>query len=286
MQFRVIANQAAGNSERIEEAANRLPNAEVVWTETPEDLDHALHDLDDATPVVAGGDGTIHLIANRLVALGMNDRPLGILPMGTGNDLARGLGLPFEPEAAAQRIVSGNPVRLPLMNAPDDEFGVNNAHVGVGVAAARRGSEWKDRLGAFAYSAGSVTEGLTFEGLEVEVAVDDTGLFSGRALAVMVLVGPSAGGGFEPLADVAVAEPILDVVVVDAGDSVADRLGLAISALRGNLEGDDDVARGRGRLIEVEIKEAAAEWELDGEFRDWSSPVRLELSDQAWWVIS
>ncbi len=51
--------------------------------------------------VLGGGDGTMNAAAPALVETKL---PFGILPLGTANDLARSLGLPLEPEAAARVI--------------------------------------------------------------------------------------------------------------------------------------------------------------------------------------
>ena len=56
--------------------------------------------------VAAGGDGTVGAVATHAVGA---DLPLGILPMGTANDVARALGLPLAPETAAAVIASGEP---------------------------------------------------------------------------------------------------------------------------------------------------------------------------------
>lgn len=284
MSFLVVANAAAGSSDGVEAAAALLDAydaCEVQWTEDPEDIDRVLSA--DRTPVIAGGDGSIHLVVNRLAALDRLDRPVGLLPMGTGNDLARGLGIPLDPEEAARHLIRAAPTRLPLLSAPDGEVGVNNAHTGLGVAAARRGAEWKERLGPLSYTAGSITEGLSYDGLSVEVTVDGDMLYSGECLALMVLVGPSAGGGFRPLSDVDPADPILDVLVVGTGER-PDRTGLVANALAGRLEDDDEVLRQRGRRVQATV--GGEEWELDGEFRSWADPVGLSLDARTWTVLT
>ena len=55
--------------------------------------------------IVAGGDGTVSLVADAMAESGGT---LGILPLGTGNDLARELAIPHEPRAAARRIRWGS----------------------------------------------------------------------------------------------------------------------------------------------------------------------------------
>jgi diacylglycerol kinase (ATP) len=281
----IIANADAGSTERVEAALRVLDDvagAEIVWTEGPDDIDAVLEE-DDRQLVLAGGDGSIHLLVNRLAATDTLDRTVGLLPMGTGNDLARGLDLPFDPEEAARRVMSGRPHRLPLLEAPEGELATNNAHAGLGVAAARKGAEWKDRLGSFAYTAGSLVEGLTYEGMEVEVRLDDSLLHSGPALVVMLLIGPSAGGGFRPLPEVEVTEPVIDVLVIESG-SLSERGGIAFAALRGEL-GDHEAAL-RSRATRVEVETGDEEWELDGEFRTWTDPITFRLSNRSWTVLA
>lgn len=59
--------------------------------------------------VAAGGDGTVHLVARALIGTGV---PLGILPMGSGNGLAKDLGLPLEEADAIQTVFYGTPKPL------------------------------------------------------------------------------------------------------------------------------------------------------------------------------
>lgn len=284
MSYLIVANAAAGSTDGVEASARvfeEVDGCDIAWTASDGDVDRILTG-DDRTLVIAGGDGSIHMIVNRLGATGHLERPVGILPMGTGNDLARGLELPFDPEEGARRILNGEPRRLPLMTAPNGELAVNNAHTGLGVAAARRGTEWKERLGSFAYSAASVVEGLGFEGVEVRVGADGRLVHEGRCLTLLVLIGPSAGGGFRPLPDVSVDEPVLEVLVVADG-TLGEKAGVAISALRGDLDDHEGVVRVSAQRVEVET--GGSEWELDGEFRTWSDPIELGLDDRTWNVI-
>lgn len=72
-----------------------------------------------STVVVAGGDGTVNLVVN---AIAGHDVPLGILPLGTANDLAVHLGIAREPTAAAEQIAAGSPRRIDLIEANGRRF--------------------------------------------------------------------------------------------------------------------------------------------------------------------
>ncbi|MER3500464.1 MAG: diacylglycerol kinase [Candidatus Fervidibacterota bacterium] len=61
--------------------------------------------------LVAGGDGTIHYA---IQVLAHTDIPLGIIPCGRGNDLVRNLGIPYEPERAAEVIAAQHTRRIDL----------------------------------------------------------------------------------------------------------------------------------------------------------------------------
>ena len=81
---------------------------------------------------------------------------LGLIPLGTGNDFARGSEIPLDAEDAAQvraRTGRSRPVDLIV----DDAGGivVNNVHVGAGAQASRKSHRWKERLGAIGVGHGS-----------------------------------------------------------------------------------------------------------------------------------
>ena len=84
--------------------------------------------------VIGGGDGTLNAAAPALVETGL---PLGILPLGTANDLARTLELPADPVAAASVITAGHtrPVDLGEVNGI---FYFNVASIGFSAHLARR----------------------------------------------------------------------------------------------------------------------------------------------------
>ena len=79
------------------------------------------------TIVAAGGDGTVMGVAHALMGTKAN---LAVLPLGTFNYFARGLGLPQEPEAAARAILAGHPQRISVGTVNGQLF-LNNASIGI-----------------------------------------------------------------------------------------------------------------------------------------------------------
>ena len=139
----VVTNEAAGGTaeEQVEAALSVLRSATDVRREVcaePGDLGRVLDRLGERTLVVVGGDGSVHTAVATLLARGelSPDRPLGLIPLGTGNDLARTLGIPLDPAAAARALLAGR--TRPLDLVVDDAGGVvvNAVLLGVGAAAA------------------------------------------------------------------------------------------------------------------------------------------------------
>lgn len=99
--------------------------------------------------VVGGGDGSLSTAASEMHGSGST---LGILPMGTGNALARDLGIPSDPLKACEIITSGRAVSIDLGTANDDLF-VNVASVGLTTAIAMQlTNDAKRKLGRMVYA--------------------------------------------------------------------------------------------------------------------------------------
>ena len=82
------------------------------------------------TPVIAaGGDGLVNEVVNGLVSAGSNG-PLGILSVGTANDLAEMLGLPLDLPGAARTIAAGR-TRIIDVGVVNDRYFANNSGIGL-----------------------------------------------------------------------------------------------------------------------------------------------------------
>jgi len=107
------------------------------------------HADDAEAVVVAGGDGSLNAAAPALVKTGL---PLGIIPAGTANDLARTLGLPQDMEAAADVIAAGHRRQIDLGEVNGHPF-FNVASLGLSAELARQlTKETKRRFGRLGYA--------------------------------------------------------------------------------------------------------------------------------------
>ena len=150
----VITNAEAGTSdeETLELALAILrekASVEVQATSNPGELDGVLHRAGSRRIVVAGGDGSLHAVIAALHRRNdLKAAVLGLLPLGTGNDFARGTGIPLDIEEAARVILAGEVRPMDVVVDEVGEVVVNSVHVGAGANASRRGHRWKERLGS------------------------------------------------------------------------------------------------------------------------------------------
>jgi diacylglycerol kinase family enzyme len=292
--YLVVAHGGAGGATTaaVRAATGRLSEhrpTELRWTDDRDDLEVALDQLDDRLLVVAGGDGSIHVALDAVRH--RHHRPrLGVIPAGTGNDLARALGLPLDAVDAADRIVGGGLRARPVLRtvAPDRSTAdgpawvVNAVHLGVGAAAAERAGALKDPLGRAAYPAASLAVGITHEPRTARVEVDGAVVHDGPALAVLALVGESLGGGVRPAGD-AIDEPAATVVVI-ASARPRERLGLALAVLRGRLPDREGALVRRGRSIRVD-PDPPEPLNVDGELHTATGPLRARWAPDAWELV-
>jgi diacylglycerol kinase (ATP) len=104
--------------------------------------------------VVAGGDGTVRSVGTVLAGTGV---PMALLPSGTGNLLARNLGIPLEVEAAARVAASGRTVGLDVGRADDGECFLVMAGTGFDAAMLR---DTSDRVKVWLSWAAYIVAGL------------------------------------------------------------------------------------------------------------------------------
>lgn len=184
-------------------------------------VDKALADGVDAL-VVVGGDGMVHLGVNALAGSGaaFGETPLGIIPSGTGNDMARALGLPrHDIPAAAARVLAALPAGGRLIDA-GRVSSAGKTHWFAGVVSAgfdaavnERANNWRRPRGQARYNLAMLRELATFRAIDYTVTADGERWQQG-AMLISVANGQSIGGGMKVAPDAVLDDGYLDLFIV------------------------------------------------------------------------
>lgn len=154
-----------------------------------EDLATAVHEaVRDGYSVVAaaGGDGTVSSVANALIGTGV---PLAILPVGTGNALARELGLPMALDRACALIAGDHQIRVIDVMQVGDRYCLLNVSAGLSAISMRETTgESKHRYGMLAYLLTALRALAGFQPRRYNLEVDGTPI-TARASDVLVVNG-------------------------------------------------------------------------------------------------
>lgn len=157
--------------------------------------------------ILGGGDGTFSHAVDAVLETGL---PLGLLPMGNANDLARTLAIPPDPAAACRIIAAGRLRRIDLGWINGTHF-FNVASIGLAVRVARRLTrDRKERWGVLAYAACGWEAMHRQRAFATRVTCDGT-VHEVRTLQIAVGNGRFYGGGMTIVDDAAIDDGRLDL---------------------------------------------------------------------------
>lgn len=264
MKVRAILNPRAGvAAERARRAIldGPWPDVDLIETRAPEHARELAHEAAVAgceLVLAAGGDGTANEVAWGLLG---SEVALGLVPVGSGNGLARTLRIPLRPAAAVAALAGGLTRRMDVGFLDDRPF-LNVAGAGLdALVGADFHAHGRDggRRGILTYVRLSLKRAFSYE---AESWTLDAGAerFAGRALIVAFVNGRQYGGGAIVAPQARIDDGLLDVVVFEAAPRAevilnAPRLFLGtidrfrryrhISAARARLEGPAGFLRHR-----------------------------------------
>ena len=165
--------------------------------------------------LVCGGDGTVREVCAELAGTGI---PVGIVPAGTGNLLARNLGIPLYIRAAIDVALNGQDRAIDLVSVAGDDIEDTHFMVMAGMgfdAAIMEGvnEDLKKRVGWVAYVVSGL-KSLMFPAVRVEISVDGGEFTRHRARTVVVGNVGFLQAGLPLLPDAAIDDGLLDVVIL------------------------------------------------------------------------
>jgi diacylglycerol kinase (ATP) len=238
------------------------------------------------TVVAVGGDGTWSNVGSALIRSGRPVR-LGLIPAGTGCDLAKSLGIPGGDVAACARIIlAGHSRTIDVGRVlPDDRYFLNVAGFGYDIAVIE--DSWNVRWlgGSALYLYCALRQIHRFPGFPVEMAAEGEPPVRRELLMLVVANARVFGGGFRiaPAADL--ADGALDASAF-ANMGVLRRLRTLVRLLRGTHVGTAEVAGSRSRSFQLRFDRPPA-YETDGEWNQAVSPeLRIECVPRALEVLA
>ena len=282
MKARLILNPNAGkadDADALRLAVHAEPNVELCDCEAPghgRELAAEAAEQGYDLVIAAGGDGTVNEVVNGL-ARDFSASVLGVIPLGTGNDLARTLALPDDPVLAFHIALHGERRALDLIRVegPDEILYAANVCAGgfTGDLDDAMTDDLKATWGPLSYLIGTAKALPDMSEYETLIAWDGAELEHVDAFNVVVANGRTAGGG-RPAAPRANPEDgLLDVVIVKECTGV-ELAGLAARALAGDYLDSEHVIFRRARRVRVE-SDPGMWFNLDGEMHS-NEPVTFE----------
>ena len=209
----LVNRQASQAQQNLDQAFDQLRALGLeLFEESPDsprglsDLIRRYRDRVDLV-VIGGGDGSLNAAADGLVD---SQAPLGILPLGTANDLARTLGIPTDLAGACRVIAAGHTRRIDLGWVNGKHF-FNVASIGLTVAIAEQLSKkTKSRWGVLAYLLTAARVAWKARPFRAEIRCGD-GTLRTKTVQIAVGNGRHYGGGMTVAADATIDDGMLDL---------------------------------------------------------------------------
>ncbi len=252
-----------------------------TWLETTiEDPGHSMarhaveHEVD--LVVVCGGDGTVRTVCGEVAGSGI---PVGVVPAGTGNLLARNLDLPLYLNAAIEVALNGQDRAVDLVRIEGDGIGEREHFLvmaGMGFDAAIMGGvneQIKAKVGWLAYFVSGIRN-IMFPAVRLEIEMDDEPVTRHWARTVVVGNVGFLQAGLPLLPDATVDDGRLDVVLLNPARFL-HWLRVVVRVLSRGKKLDDTVNRMTGRSVTIRAHGETPR-QIDGDAIEPGHEIRAE----------
>lgn len=221
------------------------------------------------TVLALGGDGVIHEVANGLMQLSTGERPVfGIVPVGSGNDYARTLGMSSRSvEEAVTQLLAAR-VHLADVGRCNEKFFVETLSFGLDAAIAADTVERRirtGRTGTALYLESGMNQLLHYRDCYHYTASFDGGeSVQGESFMFAVQVGPTYGGGFRICPNARMDDGLLDVCIAHPPFGLARAVFVFLLAKEGRHTKFQQIELRRVHTLELRF-DTAPPAQLDGE---------------------
>ncbi|KNH23012.1 diacylglycerol kinase [Arthrobacter sp. ZBG10] len=243
---------------------------EPIWLETTKEdpgVGQAKEALAKGADIViaAGGDGTVRCVAEVLAG---GDTPMGLLPMGTGNLLARNLGMDVTDfDGAMAGALAGTERKIDVVRARrDNKEQVFLVMAGVGYDAtimADTNSDLKDKVGWLAYVDAGIRN-LPGKPVKASVVIDGKTVSQRGVRSVMVGNCGKVQGNLEIFPDAKVDDGLLDIAVLAPHHGKLGWLSVLAGIIGKGKTKDTAVEYFQGKSVEI-LLESDEDYQLDGD---------------------
>jgi len=271
MKARIIVNPNAGSVEGVaalRESLGRLPGTEICVTDHEghaEELARQAVEEGAELVVAAGGDGTLNEVLNGLSS-GFGRTRLGLLPLGTGNDFARSIGVPDDLKAALAILLAGRFQRIDVGRATvggKSRCFLNMAVGGFSGVVSEKASDAKERWGPLAYMRGAVDALPELQAFETTIVLNGAERLRIDTYNVVISNGRYVAAGI-PVAPQAVLDDGLFEVMIAPATTLPKLALLVPQVLLGQHLNSDLLLFRRAIRIEIESEPPMA-FNVDGE---------------------
>ncbi|MEG4317657.1 MULTISPECIES: lipid kinase [unclassified Microcoleus] len=229
--------------------------------------------------IIGGGDGTLNCAIEGLIDTKL---PLGILPMGTANDLARTLAIPTDLSAACQVIASGK-VRLIDLGWVNGQHFFNVASLGLSVQITQRlTKDVKQRWGVFAYAFTALQTIWESRPFRAEIKVNNQSFYV-KTIQIAIGNGRYYGGGMKVAEDATIDDRRLDLYSLET-QHWSEIIALLPAMRQGNHSSWPNVRALHAQEIEINTSQRRP-INTDGEITT-HTPAKFRVIPQALAVIA
>lgn len=269
--LRLIYNPYAGRRRLVNELDNVIRifqeggyEVRIHRTKSPEDIEQvAAYSKDVDTLIVAGGDGSVHQAVNGLMKIPAEKRPvLGILPVGTANDLGFALKLPKSIAKACKVIVDGKTFEMDLGRVNERYF-INVASAGLLTDVSTKVDiRVKNSLGQLAYYLKGLETLPSFRPFHVEFEHEGH-KYSEDALLLLAVNGLSVGGFKQLVPMASLTDGKLDFLLVKLS-GWPETMRLLLKAVGGGKVESDKIVQFQTDYVRITCDREMSS-DLDGE---------------------